>query len=76
MKCKGDKVVATPVERTDSKILVAFVGSRAAHGPTIYTDAASDKLANDRNQYRHEIVNHSGREYVLGAVRTNRIEST
>ena len=75
---RGGKVIAEPVERTDSKTLVAFVESKVAHGSVIYTDDANayNKLATDRNQYQHETVNHSSHEYVRGNAHTNSIEST
>ena len=74
---RGGKVIARPVEWTNSRTLVGFIENHAEQGSTIYTDdaAAYGELITIFNQYQHETINHSAGEYVRGDVHTNGIES-
>ena len=71
---RGGKVVAQPLEVTDSRSLVEFVETHTEPGATVYTDDASAYNALP-SKYKHESVRHSAGEYVRGDVHTNSIES-
>ena len=76
-RARGGKVSAQVVERTDAARLVPFIESQELEGSTVYTDdaAAFAALPTFLNQYQHDTVKHSAREYVQGNVHTNSIES-
>lgn len=74
---ESKQVSAKVVQSTDAATLIPFVESNAVEGSTIYSDDASayHSLPTIFNDYRHESVKHSVKEYVRGQVHTNGVES-
>ena len=71
---RGGRVVAEPVEKTDTETLVGFILDHTEESSTVYTDDAGAYFALDSLR-RHGSVRHSSGEYVRGKVHTNGIES-
>jgi transposase-like protein len=73
---RDGKVIATKVDRTNAKTLLPLIQENVANGSTVVTDGflAYKNLANEENQYRHEIVDHHREQYVNGIYHTNGIE--
>lgn len=65
-------VYATPVESTDLSVMRRIINTHVRQGAWLYTDMACSYYG-IRN--RHRAVNHSARQYVMGDVHTNGIES-
>ena len=72
-KQRSGKLKAQPVQSTNAKTLGGFVDGTVQKGATVYTDGTSAYGRMD--QYEHESVNHSAKEYVRGMAHTNGIES-
>ncbi len=68
-------VVARHIKTTSKKNLHTFVHDTAVAGSNVYTDDFRAYKGLGGVLYKHKTVNHSGREYVKGAVHTNGIES-
>lgn len=70
---RDGRVTAEPVSGTTRADIHGFVCGNVNPGSTLYSDdhAGYQELEN----YRHEIVNHTAREYVKGVIHTNSIES-
>ncbi len=73
MKERDGRVSAQAVERTDAPTLQSFVENHAQAGATVYTD--EHKSYQVMTGYKHEVVNHSVKEFVRGMAHTNGIES-
>ena len=74
---RDGEVRAKPVERTDARTLVGFVGEHVERGSKVYTDEAKayGPLSRPGSPFRHATVRHGIGEYVRGDVHTNGIES-
>ena len=68
---RTNRVVATPVARTDKATLHGFIGQHAADAEAIYTD----EHRGYHGLPRHETVNHGAGEYVRGQAHTQGIDS-
>lgn len=73
MKQTGGKVVAKVVENTKAKTLSKEIRKTIKVGSTIYSDEWN--YGNLSRRYHHEFVDHSRKQYVVGQVTTNAIES-
>ena len=73
---RNGNVIAEPVDRTDKETLLGFVHKNVAPGSLVMTDdSPSYKGLSATGLYRHETVNHSAGEYVVGQAHTNTVES-
>ncbi len=70
---KGD-VKAVVVANTDQVTLIPQVKETVEPNTTVYTDEMSAYNPLIANGYKHQIVNHSEKEYARGIVHTNTIE--
>lgn len=70
---RGGRVTTSPMNGTTTADIHEFVTGNINPNSTLYTDEHSGYQGLDN--YKHESVNHSGREYVKGDVHTNTIES-
>lgn len=70
---RGGRVTASKVKGTSTTDIHEFITGNVNPNSTLYTDDHSGYKGLDN--YKHESVNHSGREYVKGKVHTNTIES-
>ena len=73
MKQTDGKVVAKVVENTKAKTLSKEIRKTIKVGSTIYSDEWN--YGNLSRRYHHEFVDHSRKQYVVGQVTTNAIES-
>jgi transposase-like protein len=71
---RGGDIVAIPIQRVTIKNLMRFIRENVQIGARIMTDEFMSYQALNQD-YKHETVNHSKREYVRGDVYTNTIES-
>ena len=67
------RVSAKVVPNTKGETLLKFVRDTVVPGAEVFTDDSTSYSSLDG--YKHDSVNHSGREYVRGQVHTNGIES-
>lgn len=74
MRERGGRTKARPIQRTDAVNLQAEIRATVAPGSTLHTDQHGGYrgLGDD---YGHETVDHSAKEYVRDGVTTNGIES-
>jgi transposase-like protein len=73
---RGGKVRLQVIDRTDRKTLHAFIKEHTAHDTeVIITDDWKAYRGIGDHDTTHEIVNHSAKEYVRGAIHTNGIEN-
>lgn len=70
---RGGRVTTTKANGTTVKEIHEFITSNVNPKSALYTDEHSGYQGLEN--YEHEIVNHSGREYVRGKAHTNTIES-
>ncbi len=80
MRLRKGKVVAMPVKDTKRKTLFPLIHKHVEKGSTIYTDdnPSYRSLRGDGtwpDDYFHQTVNHSAKEFVSGMAHTNGIES-
>lgn len=73
MKQTDGKVVAKVVENTKAKTLSKEIRKTIKVGSTIYSDEWN--YGNLSRRYHHEFVDHSRKQYAVGQVTTNAIES-
>ena len=73
-KGKG-QVIASTADGESAEEINKMVQKYVKPGSVVYTDDHRGYLAIDKGLYHHFAVNHSGRQYVDGAVHTNSIES-
>jgi transposase-like protein/transcription elongation factor Elf1 len=71
---RGGKVVAIKVANVDQGTLLPHIDKHVAPESTVYTDEMGAYAPLTKRGYRHEVVKHSGHEYVRGNVHTNTIE--
>jgi len=69
------KVSAIVVPGTGQQTLIPQVKKNVVPDTTIYTDEMSAYNPLNQIGYKHEIVNHSEKEYARGVVHTNNIEN-
>ena len=69
-----NKVSAQTTKDIDGPALAGFVTQRTEPGAKVFTDD-SKAYSSLRSRFDHEVVNHSGGEYVRGMAHTNRMES-
>lgn len=70
---RGGRVTTTKANGTTVEEIHEFITGNVNPNSTLYTDEHSGYQGLEN--YKHEIVNHSGREYVKGKAHTNTIES-
>jgi transposase-like protein len=70
---RGGKVVAKVVKNTQAKTLSREIHKTIKIGSTIYSDEWN--YGNLNRRYRHEFVEHCRKQYAVGEVTTNSIES-
>jgi transposase-like protein len=73
---RGGNVVAMVVEDTKKATLQPIINENVKNGTSVYTDEwkAYNSLATAKNNFTHQRVNHSAKEYVNGKAHTNGIE--
>lgn len=75
MRERGGRTFAKVVEATDINTVQNEIHGHVEAGSTLYTDEYGAYSDLDGLFFRHETVNHSGGEFVRGAISTNSIES-
>jgi transposase-like protein len=70
---RGGKVIAKVVPNVSSAVLHGLINANVKAGSTVNTDEHRGYWG--MKNYTHQIVRHSLREYVVGSVHTNTIES-
>jgi transposase-like protein len=73
MRERGGRTVAMPIINTDAQTIQGEIAQKVGSGSTIHTDEAGAYVGMD--DFDHETVNHSRKEFVRGNVTTNGIES-
>jgi transposase-like protein len=73
MRQRGGRTIALPVENTKAQTLLPEIAASVEPGSKVFTDSAPVYKA--LKGYKHDSVNHFGKEYVRGQVHTNGIES-
>lgn len=73
MRARGGKVIAKVIPGTTAKVFHGQIGSVVMPGATVCTDehASYRGMAG----YKHQVVNHSAKQFVDGMAHTNSIES-
>lgn len=73
---RDGELVTKAVDRVNTKEIYPIIADAVEHGTTVVTDGHTiyKKLANEINQFHHEVVNHEHDEYVRGIYHTNGIE--
>lgn len=70
---RGGRITLSRIPNTSTVDVHDFITGNVNPGSTLYTDEHSGYMG--LVDYRHEIVNHSGKQYVNGKAHTNTIES-
>lgn len=70
---RGGKVVAKVIPDTSRAVLHGFIGENVQAGSTVNTDEHVGYRG--LKNFKHEVIRHSFREYVVGQSHTNTIES-
>jgi transposase-like protein len=73
MRERGGRVVASPIEATDSDVIHDEIRQHVEAGARVHTDEFAAYRGLDG--FTHETVNHGASEFVRGDVTTNGIES-
>ena len=71
-KERDGNVIASPVENADGETACKFAKNTVENGTMIYTD---DSRIYNQLPFKHDSVNHSGKQWAKGDVNTNSIES-
>ena len=72
---ESKRIKARHIKRTDADTLVGFVEKTTLPPATVYTDERAGYKSIPPLFYRHQVVNHSVKEYVRGMAHTNGVES-
>lgn len=72
---RGGNVKAKAISNTDGKTLKGFIHENVEPGSTVFSDDHRGYLGLGRDNYHHQSVKHSAKEYVNGMCHTNGIES-
>jgi transposase len=71
---RGGKIVAIKVQNVDQGTLLPHIDRYITPESMVYTDEMGAYAPLTKRGYKHEVVKHSGHEYVRGNVHTNTIE--
>lgn len=72
---RGGRTVAMPIPDRTANTVQSVIHAAVEVGSNLFTDDASAYTEMDGLFFRHEVVNHSAKEYVRGNAHTNSIES-
>jgi transposase-like protein len=72
---RGGRTVAMPIPDRSANTVQSVIHAAVEVGSNLFTDDASAYTEMDGLFFRHEVVNHSAKEYVRGNAHTNSIES-
>ena len=75
MRERGGKVKAMLVNNTDRQTLQSNIYDNVEQGSQLYTDEHRAYFGIDGLYYKHDVVNHSAKEFINGMAHTNGIES-
>lgn len=71
---RNGNVRVRKIERVDAATLGSAIAECVEPGSTVYTDDNKGYKRIAKSGYRHDLVNHSRREYARGEVSTNTVE--